>query len=70
LLTVREIGPEITRISDLTICGSQKRTRAPTIIDLMWHGRVIGPDTPHLKFLRIKEMARLLILLVSFGFYA
>jgi hypothetical protein len=41
------------------------------IIDLMWHGRVTGrPDAPHLKFLRIKEMARLLILLVSFGFYA
>jgi hypothetical protein len=41
------------------------------IIDLMWHGRVTGrPDTPHLKFLRMKETARLLILLVSFGFYA
>jgi hypothetical protein len=41
------------------------------IIDLRWHGRVTGrPDTPHLKFLRMKETARLLILLVSFGFYA
>ena len=56
--------------NELRILAAHQPRQYPGI-GLMWHDRVTErPDTPHLKFLRIKEMARLLILLVSFGFYA